>query len=188
MLAPIASALVVTIVSVRSGSSSRPRRLGAQGPARRCRRPPAGQRPARLGLDTDIDLLPGRRQLRGCRHVRCQRAFGFGLIETLSGGSWQATEAPVVTGAVAEELVAVSCPSVGNCVATGAYRDGAMNQFGLLATESGGTWTAVACAPPPGAAADPGLDLLSMSCPAPGQLRGRRHLHGCVSAGRSGAL
>ena len=64
-----------------------------------------------------------------------------------------------MTGAVAEELVAVSCPSVGNCVATGAYRDGAMNQLGFVATESGGTWTAVPAPTPPGAAADPEVEL-----------------------------
>ncbi|MGB7051003.1 MAG: hypothetical protein WBG41_05490, partial [Acidimicrobiales bacterium] len=92
----------------------------------------------------------------------------LGLIETLSGGSWQATEAPVVTGAVAEELVAVSCPTVGNCVATGAYKNGAMDQLGFVATESGGTWTAVPAPTPPGAAADPEVELISISCPAPG--------------------
>ena len=90
-----------------------------------------------------------------------------GLIETLSGGNWSAAEAPAIPGGTDEELLAVSCSSVGNCGATGAYESGG-NHFGLLLTESAGTWTATAAPLPPGAAADPDVELLSISCPAAG--------------------
>ena len=168
VLAPIVSALVVTIASVAVGLLVTAGPAGASGPSIAGAGAPL---PANAPPGSASTLISTSCPAAGnCVAVGTYgvSGSGFGLIETLSGGSWQATEAPAVPGAVAEELVAVSCPSVGNCVATGAYRDSAMNQFGLLATESGGTWTAVAAPLPPGAAADPGLDLLSVSCPAPG--------------------
>jgi hypothetical protein len=167
-LAAMASALVVTIATVAVGLLVAAAPAGASGPSIAG----AGAAlPANAPPGSAATLISTSCPAAGnCVAVGSYGVGspGFGLIETLSGGSWQATEAPVVTGAVAEELVAVSCPSVGNCVATGAYRDAAMNQFGLVVTESGGTWTAAPAPVPSGAAADPGLGLLSVSCPAPG--------------------
>jgi hypothetical protein len=68
-----------------------------------------------------------------------------GLIETLTGGAWTATEAPVPTNAGADPqaaLAGVSCPSADSCVAVGGYSDGSGDPEGLVDTLSDGTWAA----------------------------------------------
>lgn len=75
-----------------------------------------------------------------------------GLIETLSGGSWTATEAPLPADAGPDPLAAlgaVSCPSAGSCVAVGSYIDTAGAEQGLVDTLSDGTWTATEAPLPP---------------------------------------
>jgi hypothetical protein len=75
-----------------------------------------------------------------------------GLIESWSGNSWSASQAPLAPGATATTRVAldaISCPARTTfCVAGGS--GGVLGQSALLLTESGGTWTA-AIAPVPGA-------------------------------------
>lgn len=87
-----------------------------------------------------------------------QGGHSQGLIDTLSGGTWKATTAPLPAGAVASTetsqlrtfLAAVVCPSAGSCVVTGQYTvQGGTGLDGLIDTLSGGTWTA-ARAPLPG--------------------------------------
>jgi hypothetical protein len=77
-----------------------------------------------------------------------------GLIESWSGHSWSASQAPLPAGATANPRVilgAISCPARTTfCVAGGSvWTPGHAPQAPLLLTESGGTWTA-AIAPVPG--------------------------------------
>ena len=80
------------------------------------------------------------------------------LIETLSGGAWTATAAPLPADAAATGQVsglwAVDCPSPGACVAAGHYIvRGGQPRF-LTDTLAGGAWTAAAIPLPAEAAAD----------------------------------
>ena len=115
---------------------------------------------------------------------------GQGLLDVLSGGSWSATEAPLPSDARANPnagFFSVSCPSVGSCVAVGAYKNSAGGTEGVIDTLTGGHWSTTE-APVP-SAADTGANaetfLKSVSCPAPGD---------CVAdglysiGGRSGAV
>jgi hypothetical protein len=99
------------------------------------------------------------------------------LVETLSGGTWTATTAPLTGLTPASRtnasvnLVGVSCPAAGSCVAVGSYVDASGVTHGLVETLSSGTWTATT-APvtglSPAAAAGPataGQALLTVSCP-----------------------
>jgi hypothetical protein len=104
-------------------------------------------------------------------------AGGQGLIETLSGGSWSATTAPVsglspATHPDPQALFrSVSCPATGSCVAVGGYTDSSGNQQGLIETLSSGSWSATT-APvsglSPAAGTNPGANLNIVSCPATG--------------------
>lgn len=86
-----------------------------------------------------------------------------GLIETLSGGTWTATEAPLPSNAVSFlDLESVSCGASGSCAAVGTYGD-TSNQDGLLETLAAGTWTATEA---PADSSD--VILTSISCPAAG--------------------
>ena len=91
-----------------------------------------------------------------------------GLIETQSGGSWHATEAPAPPGAVGDELIAIACASVGNCVASGVWFDSGDHDHGEVAVEKGGSWTASNAPLPANAAANPMAELLNVACPAEG--------------------
>jgi hypothetical protein len=98
------------------------------------------------------------------------------LIETLSGGSWTATRAPLPAGAVTGQtatpmtwLAGAACPTADSCVAVGQYaeRGGAIAAF--TETLSGGTWTPATAPLPADAVADGQLASLSaISCQAPG--------------------
>ncbi len=103
-----------------------------------------------------------------------------GFIDTQSGGTWSATEAPMPANAAASPhpaLTSLACPSVGSCTAVGIYKDtGGYNQ-GLLLSLTGGVWSATEAPLPPGAAADPSVSIYTVSCGAPGA---------CVAAGSYG--
>ena len=78
-----------------------------------------------------------------------------GLVETLSGGQWTGTVAPLpadgdVMGRQAD-VSDVSCPAVRFCVALGDY-DAGPNQQGFVETLSGGMWTATEAPLPSNAA------------------------------------
>ncbi len=65
-----------------------------------------------------------------------------GLIETLSGGTWIPSEAPVPDNAVGgADLSGVTCPAAGSCVAVGSYLDASESYDGVIETLSDGTWT-----------------------------------------------
>jgi hypothetical protein len=93
------------------------------------------------------------------------------LAETLSGGTWTATAVPT-TGlnpppnpAIGVLLTKLSCPAAGTCVAIGTYVLSASGEQSVIATLSGGTWTAMT-APVP--AADQRAVLRGISCPVAG--------------------
>ena len=90
------------------------------------------------------------------------------LIETLSNGSWSATEAPLPTNATGySALSSVACPAADACVATGSYvvnnQTGASE--GLFESQTGSSWTASE-APLPTGITYGGLG--SVSCPLAG--------------------
>jgi hypothetical protein len=90
-----------------------------------------------------------------------------GLIEIQSGGAWRAMAAPSVAGAPSSDvdLLSVSCPSVGSCVAAGIQEGGSAPEA-LVLVQSGSAWKAT-LAPRPGNAS-PYSFLLSVSCGAAG--------------------
>jgi hypothetical protein len=100
-----------------------------------------------------------------------QNSVNQNLVETLSNGTWTATEVPRPTGAVGSKnsgLGAISCPSADSCVATGWY-DYSGNPFqsspNMIATSSGGTWLSVG-APTPAKTAVNRISLNGVACPA----------------------
>jgi hypothetical protein len=77
----------------------------------------------------------------------------WGLIESGSGTSWTAREAPQPSNAAAEAsqsawLHSVSCPSAGTCYAVGDYMDNTPAWAPLVESLSGGSWTATSAAVP----------------------------------------
>ncbi len=99
------------------------------------------------------------------------------VIETLSDGTWTAAKAPLPGGAAPRpatnttlptDLVAVRCPAVGSCVATGDYVDRRGDNEAMIDTLSDGTWTAGRAALPADAAADPAAYLWALTCEGPG--------------------
>jgi hypothetical protein len=95
---------------------------------------------------------------------------GQGLIDTLSAGTWNATEAPLPSNAGASPsaiLFSVACASVDSCTAIGDYVDTSDSFQGLIETWSGGTWEAVEAPVPSGAGTDDGeVRLSSVTCPS----------------------
>jgi hypothetical protein len=88
------------------------------------------------------------------------------VIETLAGGTWTATEAPLPAGASDPALETITCVSAAYCVAVGQYTDSDDNQEPLIETLSNGTWAATA-APLPGTGSSR-AELPSVSCVAVG--------------------
>ncbi|HTW97879.1 MAG TPA: IPT/TIG domain-containing protein [Acidimicrobiales bacterium] len=95
----------------------------------------------------------------------------WGLIESGSGSSWTATEAPQPSNAAGESsqvawLHSVSCPAAGTCYAVGYYMDNAPAYAPLVDSLSSGSWAATTVPLPSNAAADDYLStaLDSISC------------------------
>jgi len=96
-----------------------------------------------------------------------------GLIETLTGGVWNATEAPVPSDAAPATgsdtwLKSVSCPAPGDCTAVGFYSTGPDHLVGLIETLAGGQWTAMPAPQVSDAATNQAVELAGVSCPAVG--------------------
>lgn len=95
---------------------------------------------------------------------------GAGLIETLSGGNWTPTEAPLPSGQCTAcdqppVLNAVSCQAAGVCTAVGDYTDTSGNFQGLIENLSGGQWMPLEAPVPPGGSS---LNLGAITCLASG--------------------
>ena len=91
------------------------------------------------------------------------------MSATESSGSWaQATEVTPPANAQADPIASlrgISCSSVGNCTAVGAYDDSAANLQAMAATETSGTWAqATEITPPANAGANPIAFLGGISC------------------------
>jgi len=66
-----------------------------------------------------------------------------GLIETLSAGTWTASQVPLpANSANSPSLTSVTCPTVGSCVAAGSYSAGYSLQSAYFYTLASGVWTA----------------------------------------------
>ena len=92
----------------------------------------------------------------------------LGLLETLTAGTWKATEAPLPPNAAEKDplaaLYAVICPAIGSCLAVGTYYDTNLLEHGLIETLTG-TWKAMEALLPANAAANPDAKLFSLACP-----------------------
>jgi serine/threonine protein kinase len=99
----------------------------------------------------------------------------WGLIETLSHGTWIPASAPLPANARAASqsqvaiLDAVACQSVGSCLAIGYYTPKSSGSLGLIETLSHGTWTPAALPLPVDAnGPNPYVVLDAVACPAVG--------------------
>jgi hypothetical protein len=96
----------------------------------------------------------------------------YGILETLSGGSWTATNAAMPSGITSPDiyLTSVACPSTGTCVAVGFYQNSAGHFSSLMETWLAGNWTNTAAPGPPilGANATQFDYLESIACPTTG--------------------
>jgi hypothetical protein len=144
--------------------------------------PVAGLNPAPTAPNGDGVVLgsvscPGTGSCVAVGHYTSATAGSVPLAETLSGGSWTATAVPTAgldpspNPAIGVLLTKVSCPAPGTCVAIGTYVLSSNGEQSVIATLSGGTWTAMTA---PAPAADQRVVLRGVSCPAAGS---------CVAAG-----
>jgi virginiamycin B lyase len=101
------------------------------------------------------------------------------LIETLSAGTWSPAEAPLPPDAGTGNLIGVSCPAAGSCVAVGDYgvmttSDGLdiEDTLPLVATLASGSWTSGEGSIPAGTDTNAldaeTVELFGDSCEAPG--------------------
>jgi len=95
---------------------------------------------------------------------------GQGLIETLAGGTWSPTEAPLPANASTDTtafLDAIACPAPGSCTAIGQYRDSNGDIQGVIEAHSGGKWVPTeAPAPANSRPTFPSTNLGTVACPA----------------------
>jgi hypothetical protein len=93
-----------------------------------------------------------------------------GVTVTLSGGTWTDSEtAPAdATENTEAQLQSVTCAAPASCLAVGSYDDTSGGSQGLVETLTGGTWSPLEVPAPADAAADPGIALESITCPAAG--------------------
>ncbi|HLN18071.1 MAG TPA: hypothetical protein VK277_15110 [Acidimicrobiales bacterium] len=126
--------------------------------------PPNASHPALVFLPATSCSAPG-----ACVAVGDYFAHAgfFGLIETLSDGTWTATEAPEPPNASTNQsvsLVAVSCSSTTFCVAVGSYVDPSFNHLGIIETDRDGSWSATEKPYPPGSSTLQLGGLVAVNC------------------------
>jgi hypothetical protein len=97
--------------------------------------------------------------------------YRYGLLDTLSGGAWTATQAPEPSNAGDDSgsdqnavIQAVRCPVAGICVGVGSYETSGGITEGLIETLSNGAWTPTEVALPPDASSSPAVALRAISC------------------------
>ena len=98
---------------------------------------------------------------------------GQGLLLTATSGTWaQGVQATLPANAGSNPFVdldGLSCPSAGNCTATGEYQDSSGNEQGLLLSETAGAWAqGVEAALPAGAESNPSMILDNVWCASAG--------------------
>jgi hypothetical protein len=104
-----------------------------------------------------------------------------GLIESLSNGSWTATEAPQPASTATHQdnfLSAIACPTVGSCEAIGVYEAAGDDGQSDIESLSGGTWTEIEAPQPSNANTETTGNLSKLdglACPALGS---------CVAVGQ----
>jgi len=130
---------------------------------------PAPSAPAGDGVVLGSVSCPTAASCVAVGHYTSQAPEIVPLVESLSGGTWTATAAPVTglnppAGNLGVHLTKVSCAAAGSCVAIGTYDIGNGFQT-VIETLSGGSWTA-STAPAP--AADNDVELQALSCPSAG--------------------
>jgi hypothetical protein len=95
------------------------------------------------------------------------------LVSTYANGQWTSTAVTLPNDAASSNQTAVlgdvSCQSPTSCAAAGSYNTDASGTplFGLLATLTGTTWSAVQAPEPADAVANQHASLAAISCPAP---------------------
>ena len=97
---------------------------------------------------------------------------GRDMIDQLSGGTWTSVQSPVpgnAANAPGDELLGLSCPQVGACVAVGNYTATDTFQKNLVVTQDGGSFVASEAPQPPDATGTSNAGFNDVSCPAPGQ-------------------
>ncbi|HEY1828402.1 MAG TPA: hypothetical protein VGF87_10295 [Acidimicrobiales bacterium] len=135
--------------------------------------------PSNSGTDTDADLFVFPYDLTCVTSASCAFVGTYedsaghqrGLIDTLSGTTWSATEAPQPSDqdtTPSVQLQKVSCPAPTFCVAVGSYRTTSGGLAGLIDTLSGGTWTATVApqGPSPATGSDASTALMDVDCAA----------------------
>jgi len=89
-----------------------------------------------------------------------------------TGPSWSSTLAPLPPSVQANpeaEITVTECPSPGNCIAAGDYRDSASSQQGVLEVQANGSWTATKAPLPANASAsNAGVDYFGATCTSVG--------------------
>ena len=124
-------------------------------------------------------------QVGDCVGLGIAPSAGGGIVsfsEIESNGSWTAAPVPLASGTGSGSkqftyLKSLSCPSVGDCVAVGSYKDSNPTpeiEDAVVATLSGGVWS-TQLAPLPGAYTDSFAS--TVSCPSAGN---------CVAVGTAG--
>jgi hypothetical protein len=98
---------------------------------------------------------------------------GYGLIETLSDGSWTATEVPLPPNLPGNQtslsLVSVACPAIGSCVALGQFSPSAsLGPQMFTETQTDGSWTAASPVLPANSTGYEVQEWEGVTCPAIG--------------------
>jgi hypothetical protein len=95
------------------------------------------------------------------------------LVSTYANGQWTSSAVALPADAATSNQTAVladlSCLSPTSCVAAGSYNSNASGtpQYGLLATLTGSTWSAIQAPEPTDAVANQNASLAAVSCAAP---------------------
>jgi hypothetical protein len=109
----------------------------------------------------DTCVLPGSYRATGGEQLS--------MIDTLSGGSWSAVEAPVpaggTRGGLESNVPTSACAADGTCVLPGIYRTAGGEEDEMIDTLSGGSWSAVDA---PGPGVDVGDTNFYPACAADG--------------------
>jgi hypothetical protein len=117
--------------------------------------------------DLDVVVCPTPARCVAAGYYRNRAGNEEGLFETLAGGRWTASRAPLPTDAASNARVRlrdIACAAVRDCVAVGRYNGSGHGQA-LVETLADGRWAATT-GPLPGDASNTNPYLISVACPA----------------------